>query len=140
MPIYSNTDNLSFHLVNALDFKAPAYLTTTPTQCSLIVPKSQTYADVDFFIWNPAESKNELHAFQVTVGSVARHKKSSTNFIAKSKGLVGEVEYEAYFHFVVPEKEAQARVEQEKTFRIQNIVIPDQGLYRRALGDSGGSG
>ena len=110
-------EELSFPLTTVVDFSGQGALDDSLFQrdeCSLFVPSSQTYPNVDFFIWKPAESKKsvgELHAFQVTLGSVNDHFHTQTKFMAlegkpETKFLRKETRYTARYHFVVPLAEA----------------------------------
>ena len=69
-------DPLSFKLADVVEFSGQGALGDVPfksSECSLIDPKSQTYPNVDFFIWKPGQKKNELHAF-VFEGRTTHHR------------------------------------------------------------------
>ena len=52
-------------------------------ECTMFVPSSQIYPNVDFFIWKPItkDRQYELHAFQVTIGDVKDHLDTRRKFL-----------------------------------------------------------
>jgi len=111
----ASRQSLCFPLSRVVDFSGQDVLedpSFEPSQCSLIAPSSQTYPHVDFFIWKPSKVGNELHAFQVVLGSLDEHWYRQEAFMARENEPTKRflrrfnVDYKAYYHFVVRETEA----------------------------------
>jgi len=117
-------EKLHFPLTTVLEFSGSCAYTGSsfPSKhCSLIIPLSQTYPHVDFFIWKPASqsagSKDELHAFQVTLSPVNDHFHSQEDFMTQERKtrFLEMKDYSVHFHFVVPQKEAKVRAQEDET-------------------------